>query len=540
MPYLEIRKCPVDMNATRLELETGSYTLGRAAGLDISIPDPCISLQHLQIQVNGYRIECSDLGSRNGTYVDGIRITDKRLLKHGQIIRAGGTELEVILVDPEAGMSTVSAPLVSTDSPGRGTRDIQELAGLPIQEVMAPENPESTETTRIRDVSRLVRRMEQWMRDLHGALATEELLERAMALVMETLRSNTGYIILLQPNDRTAISDYVAYLQGRRQDDRISTLHNREVVNGVLDGRRGFLGKLRATPPPAGKNETDAARRGPGVICCPVHADGNLLGALYLEGPSTGAGFTRTDLALAMNLASIVGMVVASTRAIQQIGTQDRSLDHLRRFVSDEVIEKIMRERHDGYPHLQPRRGSVTVLQAEICGFTRLCENLSPAAMSGILNIYYSAMWDVNLRFGGTVDTFVGDRIMVLFNAPFEIADPEGAAVNAALELRKRLHELQPEWERYKIPHFDIGIGITSGPAVVGSVGPNTRLEYAAVGPCVTLASRVCWITKPGQILVTEPVLHKLGDRVVSQPAGNVDLRDRPEGLPVFEIVRHA
>ena len=138
---------------------------------------------------------------------------------------------------------------------------------------------------------------------------------------------------------------------------------------------------------------------------------------------------------------------------------------------------------------------------------------------------------------GGTLDKFIGDCMMVLFNAPVTVKDHEYAAVKTAIEMRRRLNELLPVWKEQGIPDFQVGIGINTGEAVVGSIGTSARMEYTAIGDAVNISSRVCGIAKPNQILITENVFEKVKDRFRTVMLGATQLKGKSRQVLVHEVV---
>ncbi len=534
MPYLLVRKCPVNLPETRLELAPGEHLMGRDADADLFIPDPSISSRHLRIHVEGYRVECTDLDSLNGTYIDGVRLTVPRLLKHGEVIRLGGTELEILVIDPMASLSGISEPGLPLllNRPARPAETAVEiLAETALEHDRAdPSLLRAKDPTHREHLSLCLDHVSQAVNDLFSSLAEEELLERSMALLLELLRTDSGTLYLRSPQDPNVVSAVLAYRNGKRLADPAADGAGRALARHVLNTRNAILCRVR--PPDMPEDD-----RPPAVICCPVAAGGGLLGAVRLDPAPAGPAFTSWDLRLAIPLCGFVGLALENQRTMRQIIDQSRLTGHLRRFVPENVIENLMREQAAGFPHLKPRQESITVLQSEIRGFTRLCDSLRPEAVANVLNLYYSVFSDIAPRRQGTLNTFIGDRIVIIFNAPFGLDEPEDAAIHTALEVRRRLQELQPEWERFGLPHFDIGIGISSGQAFVSWIGNDHRMEYTAVGDCVSLASRICWIAGPGQILIQGEIQGRRSLRFSTRQAGTVDLRGQPPELPVYEIL---
>jgi adenylate cyclase len=221
----------------------------------------------------------------------------------------------------------------------------------------------------------------------------------------------------------------------------------------------------------------------------------------------------------------------------KKLETESLIRDHLKRFCSPNIAEKIIAERGNGDFHLQSQKTNLTVLFADIRGFTPLSETLAPLEVAQLLNSYFSEMCAIVFANGGTLDKFIGDCMMVLFNAPVAVKDHEYMAVKTALEMKTRLRKMLPQWQANGIPEFQVGIGINTGDAVVGSIGTTSRMEYTAIGDTVNISSRVCGIAKPNQILITEAVYEKVKDRFRTASMGATQLKGKSRMVMVHEVV---
>src|ERR1035437_181128 len=169
---------------------------------------------------------------------------------------------------------------------------------------------------------------------------------------------------------------------------------------------------------------------------------------------------------------------------------QRENLKHtLVRYVSREVADEILAS--GKMAELKSERRKITVLFADVRGFTSLSENMSPEEVVSLLNEYFDKMIDAIFRYKGTLNKFLGDGFMAMFGAPADDPYQEEHAIRAALEMQKGVKELREKFQRYHVPDFRIGIGINTGVAVVGNIGCNQRMEYTAIGDTVNTASRL-------------------------------------------------
>jgi adenylate cyclase len=155
----------------------------------------------------------------------------------------------------------------------------------------------------------------------------------------------------------------------------------------------------------------------------------------------------------------------------------------------------------------KPQAKQITILFSDIRGFTTLSETRTPEAVVALLNDYFTRQVDVVFRHGGTLDKFIGDAIMAFWNAPGDVPDHADRGVAAALEMCRQLDEFRAELLKTEpdLGDFDVGIGLHTGPAVVGFLGSDTRMEYTAIGDTVNLGSRIEGTTKGvARVLVSE------------------------------------
>ncbi len=215
--------------------------------------------------------------------------------------------------------------------------------------------------------------------------------------------------------------------------------------------------------------------------------------------------------------------------------TEQRRLENLRklfeRMVSPLVIQQLDVER------LQPggEQRLVTVLFADVRGFTSFAETVTPEELVRVLNRYLAVAAEALLEEGGTVDKFMGDAVMAWFNAPVEQPDHALRAVRAALRIRERVRQMHANLPREQRLAF--GIGIHTGPVVMGLVGTNQRLDYTVVGDSVNTAKRLEEAAGRDQILVSEATYRLLGERVAARRLPAVHLKGKRQPMPAYEVL---
>jgi adenylate cyclase len=228
-------------------------------------------------------------------------------------------------------------------------------------------------------------------------------------------------------------------------------------------------------------------------------------------------------------------MAAAVNQMAVGLGERDRVKSAFARYVSIQVMEKILTSGKS--VHLSGDRRRISVLFCDIRGFSTLSENMRPEKVVELLNEYFERMVDVVFRNHGTLDKFMGDGMMVIFGAPEDDPYQEEHALKTAIEMRGELRALAEKWQRDGI-RLEIGIGINTGPAVVGNIGSSKRMEYTAIGDTVNLASRLESATKElgVGILVSEYTYHAVRGTFKFKPMGSVQVRGRVEPVLTYSL----
>ena len=186
-------------------------------------------------------------------------------------------------------------------------------------------------------------------------------------------------------------------------------------------------------------------------------------------------------------------------------------------------------------------RCAVSVLFADLSGFTPFSESRTPEEVMEVLNEAFSGLTDVVFKHHGTLDKFIGDCIMAFYGAPIPNGNDAVNAVRSALEMRRVFAELKGKWGETG-PQLGLAIGINSGEAIAGHVGSNRRMEYTVIGDTVNVAARIQDKAAAGQILVGEETYTKayaeLGDHLLTKPAVEMPVKGREKMLKVYDIVR--
>ena len=264
------------------------------------------------------------------------------------------------------------------------------------------------------------------------------------------------------------------------------------------------------------------------------------LATSWLIGPA-GVDFVLLFFALALVLYIIEQWRAHQVKLAQTTDQLARATDLISRYVASQLAEKILAGHYDILQRHERRR--LTLFFSDIKDFTEIAEATEPEDLSATLNEYLSEMTAIAERYGGTIDKFVGDAIMIFFGAPDRIDDREHAvrAVCMAIDMQDSLVRLRERWlaAGFERP-FEVRMGINTGQASVGNFGSKGRMDYTAIGRQVNLAARLQANCEPGKILISYPTWTLVRDHIATEPRGKIQVKGFHAPVSVHQVIgRH-
>ena len=265
------------------------------------------------------------------------------------------------------------------------------------------------------------------------------------------------------------------------------------------------------------------------LLGVPVFLDDELIGVVSV-GRNVPGPFAEREVELVETFADQAAIAIANARLLD---TVERQRTELSRFLSPQVAELISSDH--GEQLLAGHRAYITCLFSDLRGFTAFAERAAPEELFEVLRPYHETIGELIPAFGGTLEHFAGDGIMVFFNDPVGIDDHELAAVRLALAAQERFEELARTW-RKRDTDLGLGIGIEAGYATVGRIGFEGRYDYAALGSVTNLTSRLSTHAEAGQTLVGPRVFAAVEEAVLTEPVGGLDLKGFGRPIPAYEV----
>lgn len=219
----------------------------------------------------------------------------------------------------------------------------------------------------------------------------------------------------------------------------------------------------------------------------------------------------------------------------EEAAEKRRITDAFKKYVAPQVVEDIAKK---GNYHIKlgGENRDIAVLFVDIRGFTPMSESLEPEQVVDILNSYLNLTTNAIFSNGGTLDKFIGDATMAVFNAPFDLDDYVYRAVKTAWDIVCGGNAIESKFKEKYGKSVAFGVGVNCGPAVVGNIGCDFRMDYTAIGDTVNTAARLEANAKRGQVLISESVYLRVKDRVTVEPIGEIPLKGKSKGVFVYSL----
>ena len=270
------------------------------------------------------------------------------------------------------------------------------------------------------------------------------------------------------------------------------------------------------------------------TICAPLVAESRVHGALYADRLDPFAAFKPDDLELISAVAAQTAIAVENARAHERLAREEVARANYSRFLPEYVVKQML-ENPDSFK-LGGSSQTITILFADIRGFTRMSEHAPPEKIVNLLNRYFSAMTEIIFAHGGTLDKYLGDGLMALFGAPTATPDDASNALNAAVAMQRRLLGINRELRDEGLAEIGVGMGLHTGEAIVGYIGSDRRSEYTAIGDTVNTSSRLESNARGGEILISDATARAAHSRYQLKPREPIMVKNRQQPVSLWEV----
>lgn len=516
-----------DGKQTSYELKSKETRIGRVAPLvDLVLHDGRASRLHAIVRKlqNGFTL--IDLNSANGTFVNEKRITE-HLMREGDVVRIGETTMRF-----ESSKTGLLVEQVDKPIPKSKTVMLVQSDAFKVAKSDKLATPEEIE--RLRAKAEILSHMFDLSKSLASVFEIEQIFNQVGELLFElTPAARVVFFERMKEGDMVPVVANFRDQSTAVQTESVQV--SRTILRQAVDERVSVLISDALSELASAKSVV--FQKISSAICAPMIGQSGVLGAVYADVSSASPLdiFTQDHLELMNALAGQVSVALESAITHKQLSRNALERATYERFLPAHVVEQIV-ESPDSLK-LGGVTQQITVLFADVCGFTTMSAKAHPEQVVEMLNRLFSVLTEMVFKNGGTLDKYIGDCIMGLFGAPYVGEMDAANAIQTALEMREALDSLNEDFAELGFPRVNLSIGLNTGPATVGYIGSERRTDYTAIGDTVNLAARMQSAAKPGQILVSGATADAAGDEFVIRHVADIRPKGYDEDIPAFEVV---
>jgi adenylate cyclase len=502
---------PLDGGAP-IALPSGrAVVLGRGGACDIHLSDDTVSRQHAELRGEERGITVRDLGSANGTAINGVRVAEGRVGPN-DVIDFGSSAFRVMDASPHA-----------AESPAAAEEEVP--AGTSVRAVDVGSGGDALGSLQAERLARLV----ELARHLSGEIEVPRVLAAVVDQAADLLPADRVALLLAEePGGELRRVLWRNRLGGEPVDVPRSIARRAVEERAPITTENAFLDARF-------QSGSVVASRVRAALCVPLMADKErVLGALYVDTLTGTVPFSEDDAALCFAFGGLAAVCIAKAHYAEATRRQAITRANFERFFAPGVAARIAG--HTSGVRPGGERRAVTVLFSDVRGFIGLAETMAPEAIAEHLSDYFAVMVDVVFDHGGTLDKFIGDALLAFWGAPRAGADDAERAVAAARAMQGELALLNARWTAGGRPALGVGIGLHHGEAFAGTIGSPRRLEYTVIGDVVNVAARLCEAAAAGEILLSEAVRARLATPPPLSGREPLRLRGREEAVVVYQV----
>jgi adenylate cyclase len=535
-----------------------TITIGRAKENEIVLNDRRVSRRHAFIFTAGSDFKVVDGSIENGklirsvnhVYVNGAPALEADL-RSGDVIVIGESRLEfqettslsVIRIEP----ADIKPKTINFDDAPLGHTQVQ----ISVSDILGARSYLSAESVvaspdEIKDLKRkavILELLFEMSKTLGTVFDLEEIFEKATELIFRGTPADRVIALLADETSDGKHAEQNLYQIGAKTREASfekfteKLTVSRTITKKVMTEQIAVLSQDAKTDEQFQGAESIVSQGVRSTICAPLLTQSNVHGVLYADRLDPFAAFTADHLELISAIAALTAVTVETVKAHDRLAREEVARANYSRFMPEYVVKQLL-EDPDSF-RLGGANQTITVLFADIRGFTAISELANPERVVNLLNQYFSAMTEIIFEHGGTLDKYIGDELMALFGAPTATPDDARNAVTVAVAMQKRMEGLNLELAAEGYDEIAIGIGLHTGIATVGYIGSERRSEYTAIGDTVNLASRLQSNSKRGQILISEATALAAGDIFPMTKQEPLKVKNRVQPVDLFEVKWH-
>ncbi|HPG27024.1 MAG TPA: adenylate/guanylate cyclase domain-containing protein [Myxococcota bacterium] len=523
--------------------------IGRAPDSDLLLQHESISRQHARIarQDDGWVIR--DLGSKNGSRVNTFHVTEQ-VLRHGDRLDLGTIRMYVE-IGPASKASRARVIFEEKRRPAGHTEVLHlegldrllqaaggELAGsaatLQDSKGLSDLGGEVARTPEAR--GELLRLVSESAESLLSGTTLPDTLERILSLVFANIPADRGVICLYDPQSE---SIEPMAMRNREGVPDVPMEISTNITGAAIEQKQAILIKDTTVDERFGAAESVIMMDIHSAMCAPLLREGKVSGYVYVDRQASSHPFEMTQLQALGIVALLAAIAVEQAALRDDIRREQERRGRLARYSSPAVVERILEGSLAGAGGMVAEESEVSVLFADLTGFTTMAERLPASEVVQVLNQVFERLTAAVFDQDGTLDKFRGDGMMAFFGAPIAMADHAVRAVEAALRMQDALTAVNRT--RPDDRPIQMRIGVNSGNVVVGDIGSPQRKDYTVIGDVVNIASRLeSAVAKPGQIVIGEATWAAAHHAFLCEPLAEVRLKGKQKTVRPYVVVGRA
>lgn len=512
-----------------LELTKPVTTIGRGTANDLVLNDASVSRFHAVIKFQDNAVSIADRGSTNGIVRNGEKINGESELHNGDLIRVGQYELRLEKADEKA-IQVRRAEWPSTlDEIMRGRSGRAPLARR------IADSPADL-AGRVRKLERenyLLTVLYEAGKAFNSKLSVSEISQQVIALASMIEGVERGFVMLFDESGERLKQSEVMYRNPVQSGTQPQIMLSESVLDLIRKERQPILIDDLSADKRFSGSESLRISGLRSAMCAPLLCSKRLLGVAYVDNMDKPGAFTQEELNVFALVAAQAGAAIDNAMAHSKIAQQAEQRLALERFVAPEVAEMIA---VNPEIRLGGVNRKVSVMFADIRGFTQFSEHTEPSRVVEVLNEYFTRVTDVILDHGGMIDKYIGDAVMAVFGAPISKGNDAEKAVRSAIQIQRMIAEMNRDAGARAWPELAVGIGINTGVVTAGNIGSPSRLDYTVVGDAVNIASRLMANAAGGQILISQPTAEELEAQFQLTRLRARRVRGRSEPVQLFSV----
>ncbi|MCC5645840.1 FHA domain-containing protein [Nostoc sp. CHAB 5824] len=520
---------------TTIAIDQNVFTIGRLPECNLYLPFAGVSRNHARLVKTADGVwTIEDLGSKNGTQVNKYLVNFPQELHHGDIIWLGNVSLVVLLTSP-----------VSHSIPEYpGTSDINEQRTILHnveqlqQQWIAADSKDGNISNKDKTIARL-KDLVDIAKNLCAAASIEEIFSQVQQVVFRYLDSIDRLALLIDVNGCGQLELVNAATRNVSQQKHLpsdGSWISRSICQKVFDEKVVIQTADTHQDERFASEQSILVKGIRSAMAVPLWDENKVVGVLYADANFSSyhwANEGEEELSFFSALANLVASSVQRWLLVEKLKTEEMIRHRLERYHSPAVVQQLISV--GGLPggRLAPAESEISILFADLVGFTAISERLTPTAIAQLLNNLFEEMLKEVFTCGGTLDKYIGDCIMAFFGAPEPQPDHADRAVTAAKGMLTRLEHLNANnfWHE----PLQLRIAINSGKAVVGDVGSSQRVDYTALGATINLAARMEAVCPPSECVISEATHTMLSESSDFQEMGDYRFKGIERLVKVYQ-----